>query len=82
MLCCSMLGEATFDRCYSYLRENNQKRKARRLALASGDTSGMDSPPDEAEQERVVKSWLTPQQFTAYGHIQSLLFCEDLLSRM
>ena len=76
-----MLGEATFDRCYAYLRDNKKRRKAAQAAAGAADAHGA-PVPSEAEQERVVKGWLQPEQYTAYGHITSLLFCEELLQKM
>jgi hypothetical protein len=82
-LCSSMLGEALFERCYTYLRDNKAKRRAAASAggVAAADPSASPPPVTEAEQERTLKSWLTPDQHNAYGHITSLLFCEELLAK-
>lgn len=78
-----MLGESTFDRCYAYLRANKRAKKAaEELGGVVGAAAGAPIP-SESDQERTVKSWFkSAEQATAYSHIQSLIFCEDLMAKM
>jgi len=76
-----MLGEELFARCYTYLRDSKAARRSAAQAAASGLEPPQPPPPSEAEQERTLAEWLRPEQRTAYGHITSLLFCEELLAK-